>query len=769
MCVIDRPETPSRHCAILAELNSSIPTLEIQPRRFIPKVAWYKATPDQKSAYSANLSLLLDNVFINQDSSGCMNLSCTSAAHRTAIDEFCSQIIHACLAAEQQCIPQSRPPKQHAVAGWKEVVEPLRQTAIFWHNIWVDCDRPNHGAVADVRRKTRKDYHNSVKDCMKNQKSLKRQRLGELASAATGSSRPLFVELKRLAGSNRCCSNRIDGLDSDLQISNKFAEKYADTYNMLETEDISEINETIESRIEFSDSDCCTINEREITVAVAKLKPDKHDGNGFYSNLLLQNNAHLNAKLAQLFSCMLTHGHTPSALLSANIVPIPKDIKGDLCNSDNYRGISLGSAISKLFDVVTLDRYGVEYLNTSDMQFAYKHDHSTTMCTTVMKEIVQHYWHGKSSVYACFVDATKAFDLVSFPKLFSLLLDRGLPIPFLRIILDTYKRQNVSVTWNSMKSNNFNVKNGVRQGAILSAVLFTVYIDELLLRLQQQQLGCHIDGLYAGALAYADDVTLLCPTLDGLKKMIVTLEQFGLEFKMRFNPTKTKCMKFALNHKKSADIPPVIITGRQIEWVDSFRHLGAHVTYDLSDTVDIEQKRNHFIRQANYVIHSFSACPSWLKSKLIQTYATALYGSQAWQLDNRALDRIRTAWNIVQRKVWRLPWRAHSVLLPLLAQTPNLMQQVKKRTANFIKKMEVSSNILVATVTKISYQCHSSVVQTNKGVLREGTQTEPHSDEAMRTTAQIRELNQCLDDEMRCGLSSLEMKQILNYISTCDL
>ena len=418
----------------------------------------------------------------------------------------------------------------------------------------------------------------------------------------------------------------------------------------------------------------------------------------------------------------------------------------------------------------TLDRYGSEYLTTTDMQFAYKHDHSTTMCTTIMKETVQHYWHGKSSVYACFVDATKAFDLVSFSKLFLLLLERGLPIPFLRVLLDTYKRQTVSVTWNSVKSDIFNVKNGVRQGAILSAVLFTVYIDELLLRLQKQQIGCHIDGLYVGALAYADDVTLLCPSLDGLKQMLLTLEQFGLEFKMKFNPNKTKCMKFALNHKKSVDMPSVIVSGRQVEWVDSFRHLGAHVTFDLSDTVDIEQKRNHFIRQANYVIHSFSASPSWLKSKLIQTYATALYGSQAWRLDNRSLDRIRTAWNIVQRKVWRLPWRAHSILLPILAQTPNLLQQVKRRALNFIRKMEMSRNMLVSTAAKISNQCSISIVHANKRMLREDMQSNvPCSDEVIRVAAQIKEINQCLDNEMNNGLNGPELRQIMNFISTTDL
>ena len=156
--------------------------------------------------------------------------------------------------------------------------------------------------------------------------------------------------------------------------------------------------------------------------------------------------------------------------------------------------------------------------------------------------------------------------------------------------------------------------------------------------------------------------------------MITTLEEFAEEFKMKINAKKTKCMLFA---QSKVDVMPLInVAGQEIQWVNNFRHLGAIVSTDLSDTADIDQKRNHFIRQANYVNHAFGVSPSWLKSRLIQTYATALYGSQAWSLDNVMLDRVRTAWNIVQRRVWRLPWRAHSVLLPAVTNQSNLLDQL---------------------------------------------------------------------------------------------
>ena len=68
-------------------------------------------------------------------------------------------------------------------------------------------------------------------------------------------------------------------------------------------------------------------------------------------------------------------------------------------------------------------------------------------------------------------------------------------------------------SWKNSKSRAFQVQNGVKQGAILSPILFTVYMDEMLCELKKSGIGCQMNGVYAGALGYADDVTLLCPSL----------------------------------------------------------------------------------------------------------------------------------------------------------------------------------------------------------------------------------------------------------------
>jgi retron-type reverse transcriptase len=110
-----------------------------------------------------------------------------------------------------------------------------------------------------------------------------------------------------------------------------------------------------------------------------------------------------------------------------------------------------------------------------------------------------------------FLDASKAFDCVEYCKLFKLLPDRGMPSHVIRVLLNMYTGQQVRVLWNDIYSNCFSVSNGVKQGGIISPILFCIYFDVLLLALRDSGVGCYIGQWFVGALAYADDIVLLTP------------------------------------------------------------------------------------------------------------------------------------------------------------------------------------------------------------------------------------------------------------------
>ena len=94
------------------------------------------------------------------------------------------------------------------------------------------------------------------------------------------------------------------------------------------------------------------------------------------------------------------------------------------------------------------------------------------MCTAIFKDVCSYYQSRNSDVYVCLLDASKAFDRVHYGKLFKLLYERKIPVQIRRLLFDMYTRQNMKTVWNGSLSDSFTVKNGVKQGSILSPILF---------------------------------------------------------------------------------------------------------------------------------------------------------------------------------------------------------------------------------------------------------------------------------------------------------
>ena len=92
---------------------------------------------------------------------------------------------------------------------------------------------------------------------------------------------------------------------------------------------------------------------------------------------------------------------------------------------------------------------------------------------------------------------------------------------------------------NSHVSDPFGVTNGVRQGGVLSPVLFTAYLDELLQRLSTLDIGCHVGHHYVGSLCCADDIALLA-----LRILLRECELFATDHNLIFNAAKTQLICF---------------------------------------------------------------------------------------------------------------------------------------------------------------------------------------------------------------------------------
>ena len=148
-------------------------------------------------------------------------------------------------------------------------------------------------------------------------------------------------------------------------------------------------------------------------------------------------------------------------------------------------------------------------------------------------------------------------------------MKRNMPAVFIRLLLDSYLNQRICAEWGAGKSDFFQATNGFKQGSIISPILFTVYVDELIARLQASGLGCNIGRSYIGVLGYADDLTLLSPSVNALSKMVGICEEYAKEYYIVLNCKKTVGIQFGIRCNNCV----IKLNGNKIIWQRSVKHL----------------------------------------------------------------------------------------------------------------------------------------------------------------------------------------------------
>ena len=402
----------------------------------------------------------------------------------------------------------------------------------------------------------------------------------------------------------------------------------------------------------------------------------------------------------------LSHGHVPDVILICTLLPLVKDNLGDLTQSDNYRAIAAGCQVLKLFDIVILILEGGK-LQCDQLQFGFQPKASTTMCSWIATAVIDQYNRQGSVVFGCAMDLSKAFDMVEWLELFQVLEDRNVSPVFLRTLLCVYTHQSCNVKWNGSQSSLFNVTNGVRQGAVSSPILFSVYIDDLFSSLRSSGLGCSLNSIFYGCLGYADDLLLLSASRSGLQSMINICSEFmkqkSLKFSTHVNPvkSKTKCVIFSKNKKDRNNVTPVKLNGMDLPWVEEIKHLGNLLENDNSMKRDITIKRGKFIGKVNSLLQEFHSVSPNIFMKLLNLYAVSFYGSGLWDLFSNHCDRLYKAWNVTVRAAWNVPNTTHRYLIEEISGSLHPKVMLASRFSGFVKSMLASPKYTVRVMTSL--------------------------------------------------------------------
>ena len=323
------------------------------------------------------------------------------------------------------------------------------------------------------------------------------------------------------------------------------------------------------------------ITKEEVDIAAYILRQGKSPGidNISYEMIacLLQTKPEI---LVKLFNSILKNPMIIQKWNTSMITPIHK--KGSKSNPDNYRGISLISCFSNFFCAILnqrLMKFVISRKLLSKSQLGYIPGNRTSDALLILHNLIDYYCKkNKKYIYGCFVDFSKAFDTIPRNKLFQKLLNYNICGKFYDCLTMLYAKDKVCVKLGDKVTDNFRVNQGVKQGCILSPLLFNIYLADLATTIDLPENDPVIlsDEETIGCLIWADDLLLLSQSELGLKKMLDNLNIYAKTNGLKINIEKTKVMIF---NKTGRHIRRYLQLGEtQIETCNEYKYLGIKIT-----------------------------------------------------------------------------------------------------------------------------------------------------------------------------------------------
>ena len=306
-----------------------------------------------------------------------------------------------------------------------------------------------------------------------------------------------------------------------------------------------------------------------------------------------------------LFNTCLTVGVTPRGWNEAVSVLIPK--KTTDCPISDSRPISLTSMFRRIFEICLKDymeSIDSSLLNLHPCQAGGRKGYSTVSNVLILDEMSHH-----DMPYTVLLDIKKGFDSVRHPDLLSAIQSKCDDTLITSILFSLFMfDMRTSLIVNGHRNSPIAINKGIFQGSVLSPLLFNIWIDELVCKLNESTVTL------PKALAFIDDLVLKSDSEIEIKSLLKTCEEWSITKGIQFNTKKCFVLKTQLND-------PLMLYDEVLPIVDSAKYLGvpftstgAHVS-DLLDS-QLESTRS-FLHFMNIKSRQW---PEWIKLQLLKTF-----------------------------------------------------------------------------------------------------------------------------------------------------
>ena len=220
-------------------------------------------------------------------------------------------------------------------------------------------------------------------------------------------------------------------------------------------------------------------------------------------------------------------------------------------------------------------------------QVGFRQGRSTTDQIFTLRMILEKYREYNKDLHQLFVDYRQAYDSIHRSSMWHILEQYNIPKKLIRLIKACYTNSKCCVKVGTDKTKYFDIKSGLKQGCMLSPILFNLTLEIAIRLMRGIQQGAEVDNSKINTLAYADDVVLLSETEAGLEELNTSFIDMGRRVGLECNETKTKKMLMSRHrridgHTRIGDL--------NIENVQTFKYLGSTIDSDNSMDAEVSER-----------------------------------------------------------------------------------------------------------------------------------------------------------------------------------
>ena len=231
------------------------------------------------------------------------------------------------------------------------------------------------------------------------------------------------------------------------------------------------------------------------------------------------------------------------------------------------------------------------------------------------------------------VDFSKAFDRLPRDILFKKLRECGINGKFLSVLQNLYANDKASVQIDGKMSEPFNINQGVRQGCVMSPLLFNIFMADLAKKLQNETKIPLYNDTLINSIFWADDLLLFSESEEGLNSILKQVNEHSLKNRLKINFDKTKCMIFNKTGRLLRNM--FHIGDEKLENVRSYKYLGLVFTPSGEIKSALDDLRARALKAYMSMKDKLGICFKEYPADTIYLFDTLvkpvlLYGSDFW-------------------------------------------------------------------------------------------------------------------------------------------